>query len=462
MKINSYTGQESRTSMRKYQKIQLINAPAPERFSKQPRYACFQPLDLISLASYLMQKKVNIEIEILDGQIMSQEEIEAKIDADIIGISPKMSNYQESLEIAHKGKRKGAEIIMGGAYASFLAQEILENRSCVDGIIIGDGEVPLFKYISRFKTEEIENFFYRDVKKMKYYNLLKFSQTNLNLYPIPRNDIINMGAYFERFSQTYYFTDCKKGAIISSQRGCMWREKTNGCIYCSRMYPKWRAKNPFTVWKEIEILVKDFGVDFIWDVSDTFTGNREWFEKFCELKPNNLNPKFLIYSRANELDEETVKRLCTINCYEVMVGCDSGDNTVLRKTNKGITIKDILKMAKLLKKYGINLFPCLVLGLPSETEKTAYKTLILAKILKEMEIVLELQCSILVPIPGSYAFASLIHNSSIHGKYLKRDIFDNEELRKDWVRYYCRVDYEYLKDTVKKILVLSSLKNEVV
>jgi hypothetical protein len=79
-------------------KVQLAIAPAPLEYVKNPRYACFPPLDLLSLATYVSDKCPSAEIEILDGQILGQDQLLDRIGADFVGISPRISgSYPKSV-----------------------------------------------------------------------------------------------------------------------------------------------------------------------------------------------------------------------------------------------------------------------------------------------------------------------------------------------------------------------------
>ncbi|MFA4872283.1 MAG: radical SAM protein, partial [Patescibacteria group bacterium] len=95
-----------------------------------------------------------------------------------------------------------------------------------------------------------------------------------------------------------------------------------------------------------------------------------------------------------------IVKLKKAGCYRVSFGVESGDQGVLDRAKKGITIDQIKSAFKLAKKTGMETLGFFVLGLPGETKETMEKTINLAK---ELDVDLP-KASIATPLPGTEFF----------------------------------------------------------
>jgi len=429
-------------------KLQLVIAPAPEEYLKIPRYACFPPLDLLSLASYVKIKMPQVEVEILDGQILGTGNILNLLSADFVGISPRISNYQESLEIARKAKETGATVVMGGAYATQMAKQILLARSEVDFIVAGDGEHALAALLRETEPAVIPNLHWRGEAGSIHLNRIEYLP--LDSLPLVDNSLVDLTLYQENFAMAYLHLGNGPAICTCSQKGCKWRAKNGGCIFCGRMHPGWRARPPKAVWAEIQCAVKNLGVDFVWDVSDAFTSDKSWLREFASAKPPGINPGLMIQARADELDEETVDLLADTNCKRVLVGVESGDEQLLTACGKGTTPLQNLGAASGLARRGIEMFPSFVIGLPGETHSTLESTYRHAQQLLEFGLIAEIQALPFMPITGSSALAQIGAPAT--------DALDLDALKREWIKNRTAVSYQEVMETADKIKALSRPK----
>lgn len=430
-------------------KLQLINAPLVELYKGISRSGVYPPLNLISLATYIFDNIAEVEVEILDGDILSLSEILGKLDADFVGISPKILTYENSLIIAEEAKKLGSTVIFGGPHASALYKEILRNRPFVDYVILGDGEDALSNILKQKPIEHQNNIAYR-----KDSDIIKNDVTNLNLntLPIQDNSQIDLAPYFSNLTNRFKGHPLSKGISVYSQKGCVWQTEHGGCIFCRRFDSSLRFKSPEVFWGEIRSLIKKHNADFIWNVSDTITGSKNWLKEIVLKKPNKLEAKFLVYGRSDEIDREVADYLSAINSYEVLLGVESGNDEILRRSNKGFTRNDSINAIKLLTERDIYSYPSFVLGLPGESKSSALETFDFATEILSIGKVYQLACSTLIPLPDSIAFYKMMRVDSLRKKYQFKDNINVEELRKDWVQHFCEVDYEFLEEMLDNIL----------
>jgi anaerobic magnesium-protoporphyrin IX monomethyl ester cyclase len=217
----------------------------------------------------------------------------------------------------------------------------------------------------------------------------------------------------------------------------------------------WRGRPVDHVWREIAGLKNSWDVNFIWDVSDSFTSSRDWVLNFAANRPSDINVSFFLYARSCELDSEMVDALAAIGCEEIFIGIESGDDALLRSANKGTTTDNNLQAACLLASRDIRMFPCFVLGLPGESQQSLEKTIHHAKILSSLCELSTVSASVLVPLPGSPAFSHLGKTPKGKSLLFDADTFNLEELGRLWVDTYCKASWTSIHDAINQILSLS-------
>lgn len=404
------------------------------------------PLGLMSMATYARQENHSLAISVLNEEIENDRLKINSVDAQVIGISAGLLNYERAISLAEQFKERGSTIIFGGPYSSVIPKNILRNRKCVDYVVVGEGEEPFYKLMSGFPPESIEGVAYR--KGSDIHIPLPYVG-NINSRPVIDRSLVNLQDYFVNWRNIFPNNKFRTPTTIYSQGGCTWRNQQRGCVFCARTDLHWRGREPTTVWSEIMELNNQYGVDYIRDLSDSFPQNIRWLKKFVETKPDNLNLPLRIWARSDQINEKTIEYLLKLNVHDVFLGTESGDREMLQSIHKGITPNDNVKAVKLLKDHGIKTFVSFVLGLPGETEKSLDNTVRHVEHLLNVGEIETLVSQILKPIPGSRAFSMLTEKTG--NKYSDRDLFDVEELRADWVRHFCNVDYDYLVAINQKI-----------
>ena len=438
----------------KYIKIQLINPPVSKGFSQPTRAACFPPLDLLSLATYLQENNKFCEIEVLDGSVLSLEEILRRLNAEIVGISPKVFSYENALIIAQRAAEKGAKVFLGGVWASAIAKNILKNRSFIDGVVRGDGEDALLALSKNKKYSDVPGLVYR-----KGHNIIfnKLKTVDLNYLPIIDYNIININTYFENYRKKFSEHPFRRPMSIYSQKGCSWYDKSGGCIFCCNRFTYNRRKSPLRFWCEIQYMIKNYDTDLIWDVSDTFTEPKKWVEAIIASKPSNIDCSFYVYGRASNIDETMVSLLKSLGCFEILIGVESGNDKILQEANKGIKRKMIINAVKLCSYYEIKVFPTFVFGLPGEDENSIEDTLSLAEELMKFGNIEEITSSILLPLPGSRIFDMLCKRLNYPPWLVEDDLLDLAKIQNIYIELFTKVKIEDLLIANKE---LSSLVKE--
>lgn len=135
-------------------------------------------------------------------------------------------------------------------------------------------------------------------------------------------------------------------------------------------------------------------------VDDTFGVNRTYLHSLCRsLSENCPGIKWNCTTRADLLDEESVKLMKEAGCATIEIGLESGSNRILQEIRKGSTVEQAITAARIVKKHGIVVRTNVLLGLPMETEQTLNGTI---RVIGKIEG--RLNYSIFTPYPGSEAY----------------------------------------------------------
>jgi radical SAM superfamily enzyme YgiQ (UPF0313 family) len=437
-------------------RIKLILPPVDDRYHKLSRSGCFPPLGLLSIATFLRQRLQCHDLEILDGELLSQDEILSSLDADVVGVSVSILSYHNAVEIAQRAKSDGSIVVFGGHHATAMPEKVLHKRPYVDYVICDDGEIPLGRLLAGEPGQTISGLSYRQSSQV-----MRNQSVNINLdsLPIPDRSFLDFPAYWNNWLDQNPNKPFKRPTSIYSQKGCSWRDKTGGCVFCGRMDMGWRGRSTKKVWDEVEYLVQEYGIDYIWEACDTVLSDRPWFAQFAKDKPPHLNPAFLFYARVDEITPETVKQLKQVNAYEVFLGVETGDPAMMKNAIKGTSVRRNLYAAELLRDNGIKVFPSFVLALPGESSQSLQHSVEHAHDLLQLGNVDVMAVSILMPLPGSKSLDMLLSVPEMKEKYGQTDDFELEELQEDWVRHFCNTDLDAIQNARDQMLEGVSVKS---
>lgn len=419
-------------------RIQLV-VPALEGFKYTRKSGC-PPLGLASIASYLMQQGNNpVEVEILDGEVIADNNviISCLHEGALVGILTKTPNYPGAVKIAKSAKEKQCVVVMGGVYATHMADVIIRHRPEVDFVVRGFGEKPMQHIISllsegasfpqdRILTELIPCF---------------------NDFPHPSRQFFDMESYVKNFSVDRPTWAPLRGTNIFTHMGCM-----HNCDFCSRMWPAkgvyWR--NPTAIWDEIAELVSEYGIDYVLDFSDTITQNPHWLRSVVEVRPIGLgHVRWHVFSNADRIPD-TIELLKRLNVVHVFVGVETGDETVAQNVLKGRKFSPTLVRDGISKLVdaGMRVTPSFVYGLRGETEASMVNTFQFARELVELAESEEVFASEFIPWPGAPAWNDV-------RKFFHTDILDIEKLKEIWLREVVGLNPVVVRQYVDATLALA-------
>lgn len=327
-----------------------------------------------------------------------------KFKPDLIGFSIVTNMYSDTKNLIKILKRelpKETIYVCGGPHPTTVPLDVIKDLG-VDFVVCGEGEYTmkeLCEAIGRRKSlNSVKGIVYKKSDKIINTGRRDFIQ-NLDDLPIPDRSLSPQFEWYLSPPGLIRGMVYENMTNIMASRGCPGR-----CTFCTSYNifgRNVRRRSVENVIKEIKYLVKTYNIKALYFNDDTFSWDENWVINFCRaLKKDNIKIAWSCNTRVNTISEEMLKEMRSSGCVQVDLGVESGSQKVLNSLKKGITIKQIERAFKLVKKSGLRSFASFIVGSPGETLDDIKKTKeLLRKIKPDMSIF-----SIFIPFPGSEAF----------------------------------------------------------
>lgn len=386
-------------------KIALLNLPYPIQVVREGRCqheaaiwdTVYPPLELAILAAMLRK---DFDVLLIDaiGEHLSVETTLKQLGhfvPDWLFCPVSTPTINHDLMFLKQVKKAFPEIQTGifGVHATYFAKELAVQPE-IDYVILNDPENAV---LSLAKGLEAEGVVFESDGKATV--LKQLSPVNLNELPTPAWDLIKKDNYILPIVRRPY-------VLMETGRGCPY-----GCIFC--VVPYFHGKKPrmktadkiIRELREIRPLVSD-----IFFHTDNFTFNPEHVKQFCRtLIESKLDFRWVCNSRVDTVDDEMVHLMKEAGCWLMSFGIESGDQNILDRSKKGITLSQTRKAISIVRKNGIMASGHFIFGLPGETDETARKTIAFAK-----ELPLNFaEFYIATPFPGSKLYEGVKNHLQI-------------------------------------------------
>jgi len=286
----------------------------------------------------------------------------------IIGFSVYQDNESMCMELAKKIKRKKSSkiIVFGGPQCcnDIKLQELFSEK-VADIIVRGEGEQTFLDIVNN----------YDNIKKP----LIKGAYVlrgNSYFYGGERNSIKNLDDLpFPDFSglPLHKYTRPDEISILSS-RGCFGK-----CAFCQDylFLKDFRYRSAENIYSEMLIRFNQgYRTFFFSDLSAN--GNLNELETLCDfIIHSKMHTKISLYMqfRSRIMKPKIFKKLKQAGLDYLLIGVESGSQSILRKMQKGYTIKIIEANLKDATTAGIKTDINIVIGFPGENEKTVSETI---------------------------------------------------------------------------------------
>jgi len=389
---------------------------------------------------------------------------------DIIGISINTFQTRDAKEIIKiiKETNQNTLLTVGGPHVSGMGTRIFNDFPNIDIAIFGEGEHTFLEIVAGKGLSKIKGLAYKDGEEVRI-NTPRLPAMNLDYIPLPNLDLVSFSK--ERFRGIDPVIALPSMYIMAS-RGCPFQ-----CIYCNKSVWgfKTRFRKPELIIRELEWLRDRYGVKEIFFQDDTLNLSRKWITKLLNLIIQHGLNKDMAYKvdlRANKhlIDRELLKLLKKANVQYIFYGVESGNQEMLNRMKKGLTIEELKRAFSLTHSVGIKTIASFIIGLPGETEETINDTIKLSKELSPFAAGFVLA----TPLPGTEFEKILLEKGHLldrdydHYSFgygvVRTDKLTKEQLEYHRMRITNRKEFKILKKNLRhpitnKSYFINKIKN---
>lgn len=373
----------------------------------------YPSLGLFYIAAVLEKEGHIVELIDFDIETDPQKRLRESLihsKPDILGIHVMTWTFHQANKIAMLAREIIPSIIViaGGAAVTSSPLATIKH-SVFDCGVIGEGEETVVDLVNAIRSglalDGVPGIIFRKDGNIKQNAKRPFIH-DLDSLPLPARHLVDLSRYCDVFTQKQRF------ATVVTSRGCPYR-----CIYCdreNRMGNTWRSFSNRRIIEEITSLKELNNIDEVMFFDDEFIVNRDKVAELCDMiLAKELHLTWECRARVDLVDRKLLALMRKSGCYRIRFGFESGDDGILDRLKKGITIKQSLECARLVKEAGIEIFGYFMLGCPGETRATMEKTLNLAfEIAPDFAIF-----SKAILIPGSELFEWAVSENLIDKDY---------------------------------------------
>jgi anaerobic magnesium-protoporphyrin IX monomethyl ester cyclase len=359
--------------------------------------------------------EVGLSLEAIKGEIQRRK-------PDVVGVgNPFSTQVNHAVEIAElvKALDSGIVTVVGGPHVSTVPKQFLESAKAVDVAVVGEGEYTMLDVIKACEGKKslcnVEGIAYHHDRAVSV-NPPRAYIKNLDELPYPAYHLLDMEKYLN--PKIGYRSSKPYSLPMITSRGCPMR-----CCFCSvhlHMGNVFRAHSPEYVAGHLEFVMEKYGVKYVLFEDDNLTYDLNRMNAIC----NQIIKRKLQFQwetpngiRVDCVNFELLKKMKAAGCRSVVFGVESGDQWVsLNIVHKGISLNNVVDVAKMCKQIGLKCSMFYIIGFPGETKENMMRTVDFALHLKRTSDV-GMRLFVATPLFGTKLYEDCVE----HG-YLREDL----------------------------------------
>ncbi len=391
----------------------------------QKYFGLFPPLSLAWVAA--IAERAGHEACIVDARTLGLDmrrtyEILKEFKPDILGFMMTTYMFRETLEWARYLKeRLGVPVVVGGYNLRVYPRESLMN----DVVDYGCYRQALYMFPALLEQlgdscnfDDVPGLVYRKGSEIKL-NPPHPDEENFDAFPNPARHLLPNELYAE------FPTERKNFTVMVTSLGC-----PRNCMFCEAGRTKYAPRSATTIVNEIEECSTKYGVREI-DIFDyEFPIMKKRVSDVCDmLVARRLDVTWACRARIDSVDADLLKKMHGAGCRRIYYGIESGDQQILDRLNKGITVKQVRDTIAATRETGIKSLGFFLIGVPGETKESVRKLVSFAGSLGLHYA----QFSKLTAKPCTGLWKDLVHDSGedYWKKYILGDV-DEQQLPRPW------------------------------
>jgi radical SAM superfamily enzyme YgiQ (UPF0313 family) len=297
---------------------------------------------------------------------------------DVVGVSITTMTSSSGYDIVRIVKKMSPKtiVVIGGSHTMALGKEIFDECKEIDFIVFGEGEITIKELMKTIEEKgdlhKVKGIGFKEKGKIVITETREMIE-NLDEIPLPAYHLFDVKRYVPIAGM---FKKLPFANMVSS-RGCPY-----DCLFCNKQVwgYKLRMRSPKSIIEEIKYLVKTYDIRELAFFDDTFTIDRDRTIEICRLiKEQAPGLIWKCSTRVNVVDLELLKIMKDSGCYSIGYGIESGNQDILNRVNKQITLEQSRSAIKWTKQVGIETRCYFMLNLPGDTIETTEQTLKFSK-----------------------------------------------------------------------------------
>jgi radical SAM superfamily enzyme YgiQ (UPF0313 family) len=383
------------------------------------------PVGTLALADLLLRNGfethvVHTAIEQALNPDFHIREVLTKYDPEFVGIDLHWYVHAyDAIRLAQQvHELSSAQVVLGGYTASFFAEEIISEFSCVNAVVRGDAEQPLLKLLQHRRSPDfsrIPNLVYQEKGAVKHSTVRYMTdEATLNQLNFANFPLLN---HFEQYlklalSVELGYSNLKKQAYPCLGRGC-----TADCTYCgggqNAQHALTGAEKPLFITPENVMqqlrAFTELQIDSIYMGFDPCTEARSYHQTLFSLirqEGLDLGCQFELWDLVSRDFIKDFRRTFNPLFSSFVHSIQSGSEEI-RKLNMGFPYTDetLFRWLDDLKSELVAVEVAFAAGLPGETSQHFDQTIRLAQRIREnYPMVLNMYCIPLTVEPNSPMF----------------------------------------------------------
>jgi radical SAM superfamily enzyme YgiQ (UPF0313 family) len=346
---------------------------------------------------------------------------------DVVAMATFVTHTERCLNVAKLTKEANPNIliVLGGPQATIFPTETILLPE-IDVVIRSEAEISFNRLLQSAEDptswSEIKGLVYKGKDGEITMSPSQPLISDLDSLPPPALDLYDMHLYYPAIH-----IRGRRVANYVTSRGCPFE-----CTYCEAKMTfgrTFRYHSTQRVTQDIDYLIRQYGFDGFQFYDDLFTTNRNRVIDLCEgFLRMGRKFQWMCWSRTDLLDREMLQLMKRSGCYLINFGCESGDQEMLDRIKKKLTVEENRAGLALTHECGIQTMSSFMIGLPGETSAQSRKTIDFA-----LESKLDYAAfNVFEPYPGTEIWQDAVSNGSfIEDPRFKNAILQN--LKEVWV-----------------------------
>jgi anaerobic magnesium-protoporphyrin IX monomethyl ester cyclase len=401
--------------------------------SKAARVGILPPLGLGYIAAVLRQS--GHEVRIIDMRLDSwsqdlAEEIR-EFNPRVVGISIFVISEIEGYKLATHIKEilPHVPIVFGGPQVSYFPKAPLERCPAVDITVQGEGEYIMRDLVNALEkyghTTGMPNTFYRAIDGSILAGPSSPVVPDLEELPFPARDLMTL----DRYAPEVYEFQRLPATNILATRGCAYGQCTF-CFEAGQFRTKYRYQSAAKLVREIETLRDEYGIrEFVFN-DDDLLSNGKLLTEFAELAiQKRLDVRWSCWGRVTPCSQRLLETIAKSGCWLVSFGIESGNQDLLDKLQKGMTLEKCRQVVGWAHEAGIETFGTFMIAIPGETPEKAERTINFA---------IELDLTYAAFIPTHPLYGTPLFETCVSEGRLVKSPYSHEPLQ---TRYLPKISY---------------------